>query len=68
MPKAYEMFTSADAEEGGSRLLPGGNRDRVVDCVDEFVKYTIIVRANFRLFGDRFSERTPLPGSETRAR
>jgi arsenical resistance protein ArsH len=60
VPKAYEQFTSTEAEEGGSRLMPGGNRDRLVDCVEEFVKYTIVMRTHFGLFSDRFSERTPL--------
>jgi arsenic resistance protein ArsH len=60
VPKAYELFTKQDAEEGGSRLMPGGNRDRLVDCVEEFVKYTIIMREHFDLFGDRFSERKDL--------
>jgi arsenical resistance protein ArsH len=64
-PKAYELFTSADAEEGGSRLMAGGNRERLVDCVEEFVKYTIIMRPHFDLFGDRFSER---PKEEFRAK
>jgi arsenic resistance protein ArsH len=54
---AYTQFTSEDAEEGGSRLLPSGNRDRLVDCMEEFVKYTIVMRPHFELFGDRFSER-----------
>jgi arsenical resistance protein ArsH len=63
VPKAYELFTSADAEEGGSRLMPGGNRDRLVDCAEEFVKYTLVMRAHFGLFSDRFSEREPLPSS-----
>lgn len=57
VPKAYELFTSADAEEGGSRLIAGGHRDRVVDCVEEFVKFTIVMRPHFDLFSDRFSER-----------
>lgn len=61
VPKAYDLFTSADAEEGGSRLMPGGNRDRLVDCAEEFVKYTIVIRAHFGFFSDRFSERKPLP-------
>jgi arsenical resistance protein ArsH len=60
VPKAYELFTKQDAEEGGSRLVPGGNRDRLVDCAEEFVKYTIIMREHFDLFGDRFSERKDL--------
>jgi arsenic resistance protein ArsH len=57
IPKAYEKFTEEDAPEGGSRLMPGSNRDRVVDCVEEMVKYSIIMREHFDLFGDRFSER-----------
>lgn len=67
IPMAYTQFTdvqdSADQEayiqaEGGSRLKPSGNRDRVVDCMEEFVKYTLVMRQHFDLFGDRFSERT----------
>lgn len=66
IPKAYTQFTDsldvADedayiAAEGGSRLMPSGNRDRVVDCMEELVKYTIIMRPHFHLFGDRYSER-----------
>ena len=38
--------------------MEGGNRDRLVDCVEEFVKYTIIMRPHFDLFSDHFSERT----------
>lgn len=54
IPKAYTQF-SEEAE--GSRLMPSDNRDRLVDCMEEFVKYTIIMRSHFDLFGDRFSER-----------
>jgi arsenic resistance protein ArsH len=54
VPKAYTQFTE---EDEGSRLMPSGNRDRLVDCMEEFVKYTIVMRAHFDLFGDRFSER-----------
>jgi len=57
IPKAYTEFTDEDASEGGSRLLPSGNRDRLVDCMEEFVKYTLIIRPHFDLFGDRYSER-----------
>ncbi|CAN9139390.1 unnamed protein product [Alternaria alternata] len=54
IPMAYKHFT----EEGeGSRLMPSGNRDRLVDCIEEFVKYTIVMRPHFDLFGDRYSER-----------
>jgi arsenic resistance protein ArsH len=67
IPMAYKHFTDAVdpsdkeayvAAEGGSRLMPSGNRDRVVDCMEEFVKYTIIMRPHFEAFGDRYSERT----------
>ena len=43
VPKAYELFVSADGEEGGSRMMAGDKRDRLVDCVEEFVKYTIVM-------------------------
>ena len=64
VPQAYTMFTDGDGAEGGSRLKPGGNRDRLVDCAEEFVKYTILMRAHFGLFSDRFSERKPLEDVE----
>ena len=68
IPQAYKQFTDAhdpqggelDAllgAEGGSRLMPSGNRDRVVDCMEEFVKYTILMRPHFNVFADRYSER-----------
>jgi arsenic resistance protein ArsH len=57
VPKAYEFFTKEDAEECGSRVMLGGNRDRLVDCVEEFIKCTVIVREHFDLFDDHFSER-----------
>ena len=37
--------------------MPSSNRDRVVDCMEEFVKYTILMRPHFNLFADRYSER-----------
>ncbi|KAK0619528.1 flavoprotein-like protein [Immersiella caudata] len=58
IPQAWTHFTDAgDPVDGGSRLKPSSNRDRLVDCMEEFVKYTIIMRPHFDLFGDRFSER-----------
>ncbi|KAK4989387.1 hypothetical protein LTR50_003263 [Elasticomyces elasticus] len=57
IPIAYKQFTEEGGEEGGSRLMPSGNRDRLVDCMEEFVKYTIVMRPHFDLFGDRYSER-----------
>ncbi|GKT46003.1 NADPH-dependent FMN reductase ArsH [Colletotrichum spaethianum] len=32
-------------------------QDRLVDCMEELVKYTVVMRPHFDLFGDRFSER-----------
>ncbi|KAI8940703.1 hypothetical protein NX059_001971 [Plenodomus lindquistii] len=58
VPMAYTQFTDVDAIEGGSRMKPSGNRDRLVDCMEEFVKYTVVMREHFELFGDRYSERT----------
>jgi len=57
VPMAYTQFTEVDGPEGGSRMKESGNRDRVVDCMEEFVKYTIVMREKFDLFGDRYSER-----------
>ena len=54
VPKAYTQF---DSEAKGSRMMPSPNRDRIVDCMEELVKYTIVMRPHFDLFGDRFSER-----------
>ena len=57
VPMAYKQFTEPEDVEGGSRLMPSGNRDRLVDCMEEFVKYTLVMRPHFDLFGDRHSER-----------
>jgi arsenical resistance protein ArsH len=58
IPQAYTQFEDEGGDgSGNSRLLPSSNRDRLVDCMEEFVKYTIIMRQHFVLFGDRYSER-----------
>lgn len=58
LPKAYTQFEDEGGDGSGeARLLPSGNRDRLVDVMEEFVKYTIIMMPHFELFGDRFSER-----------
>ncbi|CZS99319.1 related to arsenic resistance protein ArsH [Rhynchosporium agropyri] len=57
VPQAYTQFTSEEDAEGGSRMKPSGNRDRIVDCMEEFVKFTILMRGQFGVFSDRFSER-----------
>lgn len=67
VPKAYTQFTDAVdpshheayvKAEGGSRMMASGNRERVVDVMEELVKYTVIMRQHFDLFNDRYSERT----------
>lgn len=73
VPKAYTQFTDAveagdEANEGGSRLMASGNRDRLVDCMEEFVKYTTVMRPHFELFGDRFSEREEREQKREKAR
>ena len=44
--------------------MEGGNRDRLVDCVEEFVIYPIIMRPHFDSFSDGFSERTKRKSKE----
>ncbi|KAI4190447.1 MAG: hypothetical protein LQ346_004917 [Caloplaca aetnensis] len=68
VPMAYTQFTDDGAEEGGSRMLPSGNRDRIVDCMEELVKYTVIMRPCFDLFGDRYSERAQRRTKEAQAK
>jgi len=51
VPKACEEFT----EEGW--MKESSMRERLVDCMEEFVKYTIVLRPYLEVFGDRFSER-----------
>ncbi|RGP72360.1 arsenic resistance [Fusarium longipes] len=63
VPKAYTQFTP---EEEGSRMMASSNRDRIVDCMEELVKYTIVMRPHFDLFGDRFSEREEKRAKETK--
>lgn len=51
LPAAWTQFT----EEG--RLMPSGNRDRLVDVCEELVRVSLVMRPGFDMFGDRFSER-----------
>merc|ERR1712072_927075 len=58
IPTAFKQFQDEGGDGSGkARLLPSGNRDRLVDCMEELVKYTIIMRQHFTLFEDRYSER-----------
>ena len=56
IPMAYTHFPDEGQPEG-QRLKYSSNRDRLVDCMEEFVKYTILMRPHIDLFGDRYSER-----------
>ncbi|KAI2895177.1 hypothetical protein CBS76997_7889 [Aspergillus niger] len=67
IPKAYTHFPD-EGQPGDQRLLPSGNRDRLVDCMEEFVKYTIVMRPHLELFGDRFSEREEKRNKEMKER
>jgi len=49
---AWKAFTPA------GRLMPSGNRDRLVDVCEEIVKVSAIVLPHFDLLADRYSERT----------
>lgn len=68
IPMAYTQFTDENANEGGSGLMPSGSRDRLVDCMEEFVKYTLVMRPHFSHFGDRYSEREERRIKKERAR
>ena len=60
VPKAYTQFTdetTISSIDGKNRMIPSSNRMRLVDCMEEFVKYTILMKPHFALFGDRCSER-----------
>jgi len=48
--------------------MASGNRDRLVDCMEEFVKYSLVMRPHFQLFGDRYSEREDRRKKEEKAR
>jgi arsenic resistance protein ArsH len=56
IPKAYTHFPD-EGQPQDQRLIPSSNRDRLVDCMEEFIKYTIVMRPHIGLFADRFSER-----------
>ncbi|KAI5856635.1 putative arsenic resistance protein ArsH [Tricharina praecox] len=58
LPMAWTQFTAEDApEEGGNRLMPSGNRDRLVDVMEELFRFTLAFRPLSEGMGDRFSER-----------
>ena len=57
IPKAYTHFPEEGQPED-QRMMPSGNRERLVDCMEELVKYTILMKPHVELFSDRYSERT----------
>jgi len=48
---AYKQFDDAD------RMLPGANYDRLVDVMEELVRFTWLLRDRANYFVDRYSER-----------
>jgi arsenic resistance protein ArsH len=51
VPKAYEQFDEA------GRMLPGPLYDRVVDVMEELMKFTLLTRDSSTYLTDRYSER-----------
>ena len=51
MPKAYEEFDEA------GRMKPSPLYDRVVDVLEELVKFTLLLRDSSDYMTDRYSER-----------
>lgn len=51
VPKVYEQFDEA------GRMKPSGYYDRVVDVMEELVKFTLLTRSISSLLVDRYSER-----------
>ena len=52
VPKAFKQFDEA------GRMLPGANYDRVVDVMEELVRFTWLLRDRADYLVDRYSERT----------
>jgi arsenic resistance protein ArsH len=51
VPKAYQEFDDA------GRMKPSGYYDRVVDVMEELVKFTLLMRGRSAYLTDRYSER-----------
>jgi arsenic resistance protein ArsH len=68
LPLAWKAFEDEGGDgSGDKRLLPSGNRDRLVDCMEEFVKFTLVMRGKEELFADRYSERKEKVEKERKA-
>ncbi|MDN3568728.1 arsenical resistance protein ArsH [Paeniroseomonas aquatica] len=61
VPKAYEQFDEA------GRMLPGPLYDRVVDVMEELVKFTLLTRDVSSHLTDRYSERKQRAEKEAKA-
>jgi arsenic resistance protein ArsH len=61
VPKAYEQFDEA------GRMLPGPLYDRVVDVMEELLKFTLLTRDNSTYLTDRYSERKERAGKQAKA-
>ena len=51
VPKAYEQF------DGAGRMKPSAYYDRVVDVMEELVKFTLLTRGASAYLTNRYSER-----------
>ena len=60
LPKAYEQFDEA------GRMLPGPLYDRVVDVMEELLKFTLLTRDVSAHLTDRYSERKERAQKEAR--
>jgi arsenic resistance protein ArsH len=61
VPKAFQEFDAA------GRMRPSSYYDRIVDVVEELVRFTVLVRPHVDLLADRYSERKEAAGPRSDA-